>query len=225
MQPAKRTGLSSVAAALVTLSVATAAAAAVHGYLSDRWSGRDRLLHAGQLLEQLPSQIGPWRLQQGHTIAQPDLDMLRCTGYVHRVYVHGTTGETVRLAILVGPSGPIAAHTPDICYASDNYEESAAATRIRLSAADAPVSEFRALTLRHRSDALGSTLRVCYGWSSGGAWSAPDHPRWEFMGRPLLFKLQLASDAADAPSQDPCRRFLDALLPVMDSTVFGSLVD
>ena len=61
-------------------------------------------------------------------------------------------------------------------------------------------------------------LRVHYGWSTGGPWSAPTDGRFAFAGRPYLYKIQTAgplSSPIDADSSDPSLNFLKAALPVI----------
>ena len=65
----------------------------------------------------------------------------------------------------------------------------------------------------------GDLRRVCYGWSAGEGWHAPDHPRIELAGYPYLYKLDVTAEAAATAQAgegiDPCREFLDVFLPAL----------
>ena len=50
------------------------------------------------------------------------VEMLECTGNIVRTYENQRTGEVVSVFVIVGPAGPIAVHTPEICYSSQNYK-------------------------------------------------------------------------------------------------------
>jgi len=143
-----------------------------------------------------------------------ELQMLSCAGYVNRKYVDRETGDVVSLAIYVGPPGPIAVHTPEVCYSSRDYTAEGARKRV-----DFPGSNEIGHTLwntRFRSNnAIGERLSVYYGWLADDAWTAAESPRFAYAGSPMLFKLQIAAPVppADAAEQkDPCRAFLQELM-------------
>ena len=90
----------------------------VHGWLSGRWYVAKDLYQAGEKLEELPKQIGAWQQIESNGLDDSVAEMLQCYGSIVREYRHGDTGEQVTVALLLGPRGPIAVHTPDICYSS-----------------------------------------------------------------------------------------------------------
>jgi hypothetical protein len=74
-----------------------------------------------QLAENLcefPKQLGDWETVSEEPLTPVVERILRCYGYVNRVYWNSKTGDRVSLAILFGPRGPMAVHTPEICYSS-----------------------------------------------------------------------------------------------------------
>ena len=79
------------------------------------------------------------------------------------------------------------------------------------------------MTLQSK-DVNAQRLHVVYAWNAGMGWTAADNPRFSFAGHSRLFKLQMATPipaetkAHDAASQ----RFLQDLLPELDSTLFAS---
>ena len=60
------------------------------------------------------------------------IEMLQCAGYISRVYVNQLTGENVRVALLLGPPGPIAVHTPEICFSAQDYRQEESRKRVAI---------------------------------------------------------------------------------------------
>lgn len=103
---------------VTTVVMVTIAAGAIHGHLEHRWGSPHDLEMLATQLEQLPANVGSWRLESSAEISPDVQEMLRCAGYVNRTYVHRLTGATARVAVLLGPTTPIAIHTPEICFSS-----------------------------------------------------------------------------------------------------------
>jgi hypothetical protein len=183
--------------------------------------GSEHLLQlAGDNVSRLPETIGAWRMEKSEPLSDDVLQILGCGAQQSRVYVDDLSGEQVALTLLVGAAGPLVAHTPDVCYPSSNFEitEPAGAEVIRGTGARADT--FDRATFRSRSvDARRQ--RVYYAWRKfDGPWQVPANPRLALGGEPMLYKLQLAIDAAEdagtSPQSDTARKFLADLLPVLD---------
>jgi hypothetical protein len=200
----------------------TVAAAVVHGHISGRWGANEQSLVLGQRLKELPATTGNWTTRESIEISKEVLAMLQCTGYVSRVYVDEQTKAVVTSAVLSGPSGPISVHTPEVCYSSREFELSQPPQKVRIKAATGEDDEFWAMTFQStRVDR--SLLRVYYGYTTDGRWVAPDYPRFEFIGKPFLCKLQLAANlpmGADLGKDDPGPSFLKDFLPAFRQHVF-----
>lgn len=196
-----------LAAVLLAVTLATGV---VHGTRTNRWGPQPDLVAAAKLLEETPDQVAGW-----HRLPSEDLDprvseMLQCRGSLCRVYEHAETGERVSVFVLLGPAGPIAVHTPEICYSSKDY-------RIVEDRQRWPINEHEDLwDLRLKRNDLSETpLRVVYGWTNDRQWHATDWPRFAYGGRPLLYKLQMAGPVPGNENQDACRDFLNAFLPLL----------
>lgn len=189
----------------------------LHGRMSNRWGPTSRLAEAGQLLSGLPDEIGDWQ-QAGpaQELSGEAAAALECSGYVIRNYVHRDTRETVTVGLLVGRAGPMSVHTPEVCYSSREFPMVAGPERQVLKTADGVQHEFWRTT--HKSTRLeGTALRAYYGWNDGQRWTAAEHPRFAYAGKPYLYRLQLAVPAplaADEHYEDAGLRFLRDLLPV-----------
>lgn len=205
------------AAACGVLVALTLFAGVLHGRMSNRWGMTSRLVEAGTLLADLPAVIGDWQqVGNSHELSGEAAAVLECSGYVLRNYVHRDTREVVTVGLLVGPAGPMSVHTPEVCYSSREYPIIAGPERHVLKTPDGVQHEFWRTT--HRSVRLeGSGLLVYYGWNDGSRWTAADHPRFAYAGKPFLYKLQLAVPAplaASANQEDAGLRFLRDLVPV-----------
>ena len=140
--------------------------------------------------------------------------MLSCAGYVNRQYVNRKTGQTVWLAVMLGPAGPIAVHTPEVCYSSRAYQIQDPRTGISITDSREQAHTFWSVFFRGMTPSADQ-LHVCYAWYGKGGWEASTSPRFEFAGEPMLFKLQIAAFvpvAAQAQAADPCQAFLSAML-------------
>lgn len=188
----------------------------IHGRMSDRWGPPQDSLAAANKLAEIPDQFGGWKLQISEEISDSVVEMLECAGYINRTYVNQETGESVNVAILLGPPGPISVHTPEICYSSRDYAIVGEPQQVTVRSSQGSDDEFWAMTFQSR-DLSADILRVYYAWSTGGGWSAAKAPRFTFAACPYLYKIQLAGHlppGADAEASDPCRSFLQNFVPV-----------
>jgi Protein of unknown function (DUF3485) len=186
----------------------------VCGRVSQRWGAAPDLVAAGAHLKSLPVQIGSWQLLEEEEMGAAEIQILSCAGYVNRKYIDRRTGDTVSLAIYVGPSGPIAVHTPEVCYPSRDYTAEGTRERVEFVGSNGTNHALWNTTFRS-NNAIGERQSVFYGWLADEVWTASESPRFAFAGRPMLFKLQIAApmppkDAAE--QRDPCRAFLQELL-------------
>jgi len=214
--------LAGIGALVVTLFSGT-----IHGRFTNRWGTPPDLEAAGRRMESLPTTFGDWRLLTKEDLDDNTVRLLQCTGYINHIYQNKKNPSLpqVQVAVLVGPAGPISVHTPEICYSSRDYtvEQARRHLSIHLSG-ESGEQELWGMSMRPKNPAKG-TLRVCYGWSTGGAWQAPEHPRFQYGGQPLLYKIQIASEVAPGSSSDEselCTSFLREFLPVLDQRLFAS---
>ena len=216
-------GLSALACAV--LIALTLLSGVLHGRMSNRWGQASRLAEAGSLLLGLPAEIGDWQqIGDSHQLSGEAAAVLECSGYVIRNYIHRDTRESVTVGLIVGPSGPMSVHTPEVCYSSREFPMIAGPERQVLKTADGVQHELWRTT--HKSVRLeGTALLVYYGWNDGTRWTAAEHPRFAYAGKPYLYKLQLAVPAPLAASgdyEDAGLRFLRDFLPVAKQHMLNS---
>ena len=192
----------------------TVASGAVYGRLSQRWGPPVDLVAAAKHLQTFPKELGDWQLLNEQPMSESTIRMLACAGYVHRRYVNRRTGDTVALAIIVGPPGPTAVHTPEICYSSRAFEIQEPRQEVTFDGPHSRAHSLWKLTFRS-TNITADRLRVYYAWNAGDAWVAARRPRYEFARRAMLFKIQLAGQVTPdelSGGNDPCRDFLEELL-------------
>jgi len=187
----------------------TAATGYAYGRLSQRWGPSVDMVAAGDHLRTLPRQVGDWRMLNEQELEESVAKMLECAGSVTRDYINQKTGDKVTMFIVVGPPGPIAVHTPEVCYSSRQYKITEKRQRATFAAAGARPNTLWQTTMQSKRIATDN-LRVYFGWSQGDRWEAASNPRYRFGADPMLYKIQIAG-LLDVDGTDPCRQFLESL--------------
>lgn len=189
----------------------------LQGRLSNRWGIKPDMAAAAKQLKVTPTRFGDWELTQAITLDAEIAKMLESAAYLGGIYRNKVSGESINMFVLLGPPGPVSVHTPDICYSSRDFAIIREREQVAVRDATGANAELWALTLRG-NDLDANLLRVYYGWNDGGGWTAPDNPRFDYAGRPLLYKIQVAGNAAGeaaAKPDDLGQRFLRDFLPVL----------
>jgi hypothetical protein len=183
--------------------------------MMNRW-GQARILQdaAARLASPLPARLGAWRLVSTPELESDTARVLQCAACQQAIYTNDETGDTLAVSLIVGPSGPTSAHTPEICYAGQEYHLVGDHHPVMVRDANGKSHSFWRL---HASSQQGKRpdLQVLYGWSAGKAWEAASGPRFAFAGLPVLYKLQMVGAAHDRSPEhtfDPFQDLLSKLL-------------
>src|SRR5204863_3348967 len=120
--------------------------------------------------------------------------------------------------IVAGRSGPMAVHTPDVCYTSSGHTLVSPQSRVSVTpAGGGPAAEFWSARFRKGEAGYYSHLTILWGWSHGGpAWEAPANARLALARYPALYKLYVVrsqESADEAHVRAPSDGFLRLLLP------------
>lgn len=199
--------------ALVLVVILAIGSGLVHGWLDGRWSSGPDLASIGERLNKLPEALGDWVLLRHQEMPANALQMLRCYGHTLRVYQHSKTGAQVTIAVLLGPRGPIAVHTPEICYSGQGVKQAKERQSVPIKANGLAHSVWQ-LNFLSKSDS-SPALEVFYAWSDGGAWQASKYPRFWLTSR--LYKFQLAGPPPASGEQSACVDFLQNFLPALSN--------
>jgi hypothetical protein len=188
--------------------------------MTGRWGPSEEALAAGRRLKEFPGQFGPsgrWQRQSEGELDPTAKGQLQPAAAVLGRYTNRETGQSVQVTILVGRAAPMSVHTPEVCLSSQAYD--VVEQRREAGFPDDEGNEHRLWYVTFRARNLqNDVVRVYYGWTTGGSWVAAENPRLEFMGRPYLYKIQLSGQvtpSADPSLGDPCRQFLEDLLPAL----------
>ena len=186
----------------------------VHGYLDGRWSVPANLIEQGAELKKLPKSCGDWELVESLELEPGPAKLLRCYGSDVRIYRNKKTDALVNVAVLFGPRGPIAVHTPEVCYSSVGTRQTRDKRAESISTA-AGRHQLWSVDFAQQPDPNPS-LEVLWGWSDGGNWHASKYPRiWMTEN---LYKIQVAGPIGDGALQ-PCRDFLQSFLPYVEKVI------
>jgi hypothetical protein len=197
-------------------------AGVVHALWTNRWTADDQLDQAVARLATVPLDIGDWH---GEKLDLQTNARTSLPGVLSRRYVHQLTGKSVSLYLGCGKPGPASVHTPDVCYAGTGFRAETP-HRFPLSAAEgSPGGEFWLARFVKNQAAAQSQLRIFWAWNGGDGWRVADNPRVAFAPYPVLYKLyvirELADAAEPAAKDDPCVDFLNVLLPELDRKLFS----
>ncbi|MDA7874391.1 EpsI family protein [Rhodopirellula sp.] len=191
-----------------------------HGYLDNRWTDQNAARVKAEALLNLPAKIGKWELASSSEIEGSAKRILQCYGSILQEYVNNTTGAQVTVFVVCGPRGPIAVHTPEVCYSSSGTEPAGD----RVASPMLINGDSQSLwTVKFRKPRSSDPphLEVWYGWSDGGPWQAASLPRVWLTD--TLYKIQAAgTPAKDGEKTSPVEDFLEEFLPVLQQAGVGT---
>jgi len=196
-----------------------AGSAHYHGRFSDAAAVRARLLaEAADRVPRAPKTFLNW---VGEDLPVVNEDAIRRGGgasYVSRAFQENNSSESYSILLLCGKPGPLAAHTPEICYA--NAEHSADANQRRWK--PTPETEFTWQTFASKVEGQPN-LEIAWAWCVDGDWNCPAVPRLAFGKEPFLYKLYIVRSCTrlDEPSAG-MKKFVSDLIPTLQKTVFSS---
>ncbi len=191
-----------------------------HGYLDSRWKTKESEAEKAELLRDLPRKAGNWELASNTEIEGSAKRILQCYGSLLREYVNGTTGDRVTVFVVYGPRGPIAVHTPEVCYSSTGTEPAGDRVAKPILINGESQSLWNVKFRKPRSTDLPH-LEVFYGWSDGGPWQAASLPRVWLTDS--LYKIQVAGPPARSGDEvSPVEDFVRAFLPLLQQVEIGT---
>lgn len=179
-----------------------------HGVLSNRWGVAEDIQSLGKQLGSIPMELGPWKCSEESKLDERVVGILEATGYISRLYVHQATGEAVNVFLVFGPKGPIAVHTPEICYSSRAVTQTSERQSV---ACDYDGTNGTIWKLGFEANSIDKRkMSVFYGWSDGGPWQAAKSPR--FWRTDFLYKIQTSSNAT-GKKEDSTDEFFKLFMP------------
>jgi hypothetical protein len=188
----------------------------VHGFYAERWRAADDLEFGARRLPMVPLDIDGWKAEERESDAA-EFAQAGARGYWTRAY--RKDGNEILAVLMVGRAGRMAVHTPEVCYRGAGYELTGPPTVHDVKDEGAKLAGFWMATFA-KPGAAGSDLQLYWGWNGGDGWKAPTSPRWDYAGRPALYKLYLSQvrtgSAADERHMD---EFLRTFLPAVETSL------
>jgi hypothetical protein len=200
---------------VLLIGVLLVASGVAHGWWTSRWSATAPEA-AGLELLQIDDVVGDWK--PGPFFQINPADMPERSQTASRRFESTRLGKSVVVSVTSGLPGVVAVHTPDICYLGTGYKLRSAVRRDTIPIAGGEAHFYSADF--EKPGALGvEAIRVRWSWTADGHWQAPDYPRWFFARSPILYKLYIVqplSDDEDLIRDDPYRKFVADLVPVLN---------
>jgi len=206
---------------IVVIAVITVAVTVYSGSLTGRWGTFMGLDEARTAIKALPMEIGHWRADGERELGDLATTMLQIRdSYIFRTYRNSVTQEVVYLTLMVGPTGRVSVHTPDICFGGRDYEKESARDSVPinvqlLSGEKEIVDTFWRINFVGRSLDVNNRISFYYAISTGGAWNAVENPRRTFQTYRYVYKLQAEAYSGSGEEEDTVKRFLEDCLPTI----------
>lgn len=196
---------------LLAAVVILLAAGVAHGLRTDRWGGTADTAAAAARVAGVPDRVGDWEAA-AVDINPRELALSRAAGIVARRYTNRYTRSAVTVMVVTGRPGPVAVHTPDVCFSGAGFVPGPTEVRTLPDGAKGWTALFT------KPGPTPETLRVTWAWSDGGDWVAEGSPRTAFAGVRVLHKLYVVRPAGvgdDAAADAAEVEFLRAFLPAL----------
>lgn len=138
-------------------------------------------------------------------------------------------GRVASVSFISGIPGSVATHTPDVCYPGSGYKTLRGMRKEPFTTPDGRASERYVADFEKRTQTRVDRVRVRWAWTTDGAWTAPDNPRWQFAGQlrsPALYKVYVATplpdaDESESPEDDATTKAFVAAAWAQYSAPFG----
>jgi len=209
---------------IIVITVITAVVTGYSGWYAGRWGSFKGIEEASDSIKTLPFKIegavGTWEASEDRKLGDQAVTMLKIQdSYVFRSYKNSVTMETVHLTLMVGASGRITVHTPDICFGGRDYDKEGPRTRVPFTIQSLTGDKEFGNTFWRTSFASRSLderrISFYYGVTTGEVWEAVENPRSSFKRYRYVYKLQAEAYSGSDERGDAVKRFLEDCLPAI----------
>ena len=187
-----------------------------------RWGEDSEVAELTKRLDQFPTELGEWKTSADVPVAQSAVDLLRPIKAINRIYVNSPRQLSAHVFVLLGPTGPTAAHTPEICFNARDYRLTDKPKMTRVDGDSGNDSECMSSKFQSRN-AAGSFLNSWHAWTTDGTWEVPENPRFYFANNRYLFKVQVAisyDGSEEEENQAVMDQFIADIEQSLRNTVF-----
>jgi hypothetical protein len=159
------------------------------GLWTDRWQPSAALVEAVELVQALPKTIGDW---EGTDLEERDERSMKRAGaaaFQLRRYENPQNETSLSVLLFCGRTGPMAVHTPEVCYGGAGYQMRDQPERITVLK-EGPAEQL--WTAHFYLPGSSNHLRIYWAWAGPDrVWEAPEEPRIAFKGARALYKLYI----------------------------------
>ena len=194
----------------------------VHGLWTNRWQTTSHLLESAiARIEAVPMAFGDWEGEAMKPFSERIVEQAGFAGYISRRYTNRQNNSAVTILLACGRPGPLAVHTPDVCYRGSGYETAKTIKKHSEKSGDVTVEMWKAHFVKPNA-ATPMQLQVLWSWNAGASWQAPDNARFAFAGNPVLHKLYVIQEfnGNDEQSGKTCSEFLSQFIPELNRKLF-----
>ena len=172
---------------------------------------------AAAKLDAVPAAFGDWTSTES-PLDEKVLRVAEAAGHVSRSYTGRKSKAQLGVLLLCGPTGPIGAHTPEVCYAGNGYVRNGEKQKMTVVLPDGSTAVYWTVRFEKEPPSTEPPLRVCWMWGTDGDWKASDNPRTDFALQTALYKLYVVRYEPRTPdgapsAPDPIPEVLTAFLP------------
>ena len=206
---------------VIVITAITVAVTVFSGNLFGRW-GYQGWDEAAAALKELPMEINGWRAETEGELDETSVSMLRIqNSYLFRTYRHEDTQASVLLTLMVGPTGRITVHTPEVCFGGRNFRREGPRERVpvdvMLESGEEQVDTFWRVHFVGQSLTVGANNRISfyYGVNTGNEWQAVDNPRVTFQRYRYVYRIQAEAYSGTGEDEDNVKKFLEDCLPTI----------
>ena len=190
------------------------------------WWGRARtaMREAGIAIHKIPKNFGDWEAAaDDEPLDRASVEQLELAEHVVRRYTNKNTNDTVALIFMVGPTGRLTAHTPQICFGGRNFKmDSSRPIPVSFSYGENNDSAegkdtLSKIVFKNQSVSGGAKL-FYYGVSTGQNWiPITDTSRYDLQHKRFLYKLQVEAFVREDQTgeNDVVAKFLQDFLPII----------
>ncbi len=189
------------------------------GLFTNRWEPAADFGPVQAGMDTLPTARGPWA-SRTTTVERDALDLGGIRAHLSREYREAGSGRAIQVLWVAGKPGPIAVHTPDVCFQGAGFVLTGDPVPIEVGSSGA---RFWRATFVNKTVAITTRIAVYWGWNGGDGWEAADHraARLRYSLLPALHKLYLVTELphSGTPDTDVLGDFPDRFLPELDRII------
>ena len=173
------------------------------------------------LIDNIPTEIGDWKRTKTEDLPWYAVEQLKVSRAENWTYINEQTDEYVHVSFLVGPTGRLGVHTPEVCMDGQGFRISQNRQRESFSENEEDDQDagntserdtFWRVAIAKKTDSNYHIVSY-YALGTGKRWWAKDTPRYELAKYPFVLKMQVETTASNPEGYNAASSFLKVFLP------------